>query len=207
VSRFLAGILVGLLAGGGGVYVALVVLGPDRGEPTARPAADPQAPAEGDKGDRRKRRRGGGRARAGGTGGGEGEGEVGDEPIPTLAPGDEKIVAEGDALRPRARTLDMADEGQEVRDLEQGEIDAAVGARAQAIIGCISDARGAAPLSGRVTVGFVVSGRGSVAQTRVEAPAYLMRNGLARCVRPKLAALRFPATGKDTVVTVPFDVN
>ena len=56
-------------------------------------------------------------------------------------------------------------------------------------------------------VGFVFGPDGRVTQTRIEAPRYLVDQGLAGCVRPVLRELRFPAAGKDTVVKVPFDIG
>jgi hypothetical protein len=56
-------------------------------------------------------------------------------------------------------------------------------------------------------VGLVVGPHGRVVKSRVEAPAWLLRHGLYRCVRREVSALRFPAAGKDTVVTVPFNLS
>jgi hypothetical protein len=128
-------------------------------------------------------------------------------PTPALADADLVPLAEGDALRPAARTVDMSAASAETRDLAQDEIDGAMSRRAPEIIKCIVDARGNAPVVGRVTVGLVVGADGGVTKTRVEAPAWLMHHGLAGCVRPKLKEVRFPAAGKDTVVTVPFDLH
>jgi hypothetical protein len=52
-----------------------------------------------------------------------------------------------------------------------------------------------------------VDAAGRVTRTHVEAPAYLVHHGLYDCARRSLTALRFPATGRETVVTVPFDVS
>ena len=130
----------------------------------------------------------------------------GESAAPTLTDADRKTGAEGDALHVAARTVDLSQEGN-VRDLTQDEIDGTLRTRAEDVIGCVVQARGAAELTGRVQIGLVVSPTGSVTQTRVEAPAYLLRQGLYRCVRPKLLTLRFPATGKDTIVRVPLDLS
>ena len=125
---------------------------------------------------------------------------------PTLTDADRKPSAEGDALHVAARTVDLSEEGT-TRDLTQDEIDGTLRSRAEDVIACVVQARGAAELTGRVQIGLVVSATGSVAQTRLEAPAYLLRQGLYRCLRPKLLGLRFPAAGKETVVHVPFDLG
>ena len=63
------------------------------------------------------------------------------------------------------------------------------------------------PLSGRISIGLVVGPDGRVTQTRVEAPRYLIDQGLAGCLRPVLRGMRFPAAGKDTVVKNWVDIN
>jgi hypothetical protein len=116
------------------------------------------------------------------------------------------MSGEGDALRVKERTVDLAN-AEETRNLTQSGIDGAIASRGEELVGCVVQARGAAELSGRVMFGVVVTPSGGVSQARVEAPAYLLRNGLYRCARPKLLSLRFPAVGKDTVIRVPFDVE
>jgi hypothetical protein len=198
--RFVLGLIVGIALGAGGLYVAQRVLRDEPAE-TASPTADAgpdRAQAQAKSAGRKKRR---------GTGGAAGSAEAPpDEPIPVLTDADRAMRAEGDSLTARAAALDLSDE-REPRDLEQGEIDAAFAPRVDAIVGCITGARGAAPLTGRIDAGVVVSAGGRVVKSRVEAPAWLISRGLGRCVRRELAALRFPATGKEHVVTVPFDLD
>lgn len=194
MGRFLAGLLVGLLAGLGGAYLAWR----PEAEPTvaAAPQADPpdEPPA-------RPKKRSGRRARTASSG------TVGEEePTRPLSAADRRLVARGDALELSDRRLDFA-AASESRDLTQAEIDGAFAARADELVRCIADARGSAPLAGRVTAGVVVDDQGVVRRSRVEAPAYLHEAGLYDCMRPILRSLRFPATGKDSVVTVPFDVE
>src|SRR5262249_12772791 len=122
----------------------------------------------------------------------------------TLSAADQQMTSAGDALRAET-TLDMSQT--EARDLTSDEIDGTVGRRSDAIIACLRDARGAAPLSGRVVVGMVVDASGRVTKTRVEAPAYLVHHGLYDCTRRAVADLRFPAVGRSTVVSVPFTIS
>ena len=129
-----------------------------------------------------------------------------EEEIPELGASDLAQGSDGDALKPRARTMDMGS-AEDVRNLSQAEIDGAIRARADGITKCIVEARGAAEVRGRVVVGLVVGPEGTPAATRVEAPRWLLEHGLYRCARPVMLSMRFPAAGKDTVVTVPFDVD
>ena len=116
------------------------------------------------------------------------------------------VSAEGDSLALAPRTVDLGAAAPE-RDLTRAEIDGAIAPAADAIIACINDATGSAPVTGRVVAGVVVDETGHVTKTRLEGPSYLLKHGLGGCVRPKLRGLRFPATGKPTVVRVPFDVS
>jgi hypothetical protein len=191
LRNFWLGLGVGMLVGGGIVFVFLRI------GPTEIESAAVEAPDGGEeKTPVKKRRRTGVRA----------PGIAGDDPPPTLSEADLRVSGEGDALRVRERTVDLASR-EESRDLTQPEIDAAIKARGEELVDCVVQARGPADLSGRVTFGVVVTASGSVSQVRVDAPSYLLRNGLYRCARPKLLSLRFPAAGKDTVIRVPFDIE
>ncbi len=202
--RFVAGMLIGLLLGGGGGYL---VFGRGAGQPVAQAAsADAGVAADpGAKNAKKKKGKPGGRRPGGGVAGGEGD--YSDEPIPELSAGDLAPGAEGDSLKPRPRDVDLSAEGGEVRDLSQAEIDGTFGQAAAGITDCITQTRGPAPVTGRISVGLIVGPDGKVARSRVEAPAYLLRKGLYRCVRREVGSLRFPAVGRDTVVTVPFDLT
>jgi hypothetical protein len=122
-----------------------------------------------------------------------------------LRPGDEKMVAQGDALgRPEHIDLTLPD----ARELSQDDLDRVFRPSEPEILRCISDALGDAPLeTGRVEVGLRVDRSGQVSRVRVEAPQLLQRNGLTRCVRGIVTALRFPASGGATVVTYPFELK
>ena len=206
MMRFLAGLLVGVLVGGGGAYL---VFGRKKAETTIAeaPAADAGvAEANGKK--KKGRGRGGGGRRTGtdfiDEGGGDG---ADDTPIPELTAADVAPGAEGDVLKPRDTNVDLGAGGAEVRDLSQAEIDGTFGGAASGITSCITQARGAAPVTGTISVGVVVGPDGRVVKARVEAPAWLLRHGLYRCVRREVSGLRFPAAGRDTVVTVPFNLS
>ena len=193
------GLCVGALVGAGGVWLLLRDKAAPRGTVTVAPGADGGVAGAG-----KKKRRGGAR----GGGGGMGAGEAGDEPVPVLGPADLRMTSEGDSLSRGAQNLDFAGgPGEEPRELTQGEIDGAMGGVSDAIGECIVNATGNAELSGRINAGVVVGPDGRVTQTRVEGPAYLMKRGLASCVRARLRGLRFPKTGKESVVKYPFTVS
>ena len=189
MPRFAAGLLVGLLAGaaaGSAATYWAVTRPPPVSEVTPPPPPEKKPP--------RKPRR-------------PGKSPAANEEAPVeLSAADRMPASEGDALRAAPLELDMQGAG-EPRDLSQSEIDATFAQRSDALIACITDARGSAPLSGRVTAGVVVGADGRVRKTRIEAPAYLLKQGLGRCARAELSRLSFPAAGKETVVTVPFDVE
>jgi hypothetical protein len=189
VIRFLMGVIVGAVLGAGALYVYL-----KRPLPAAAPEEKPIAGAA-TSAPKQPRGKKGARPEAPREGG-----------VITIRPEDLKRVSEGESLKPSAARVDMS-EVDDSHDLTQGEIDGAVATQADGIIRCITDARGEAEVSGEITAGMLVDAKGSVARTRVEAPAYLMKRGLGTCVRPLLAQVRFPAPGRETVVTVPFRVD
>jgi hypothetical protein len=197
VLRFLLGLIVGALLGAGGILTwQHFKPQPEPQVLTAPSIAAPEAPPA-----KKARKRGGG-----GGGGGVTATEAGAaEELPTLTAADVEQDAEGDVLQPRERKMDLTTE--DPRELTQGEIDGAFAKRATGIIACITAARGDWPVTGRVNAGVLVAADGSVAKSRVEAPAYMLKRGLGRCARKELARLSFPAVGRETVVTVPFDIE
>jgi hypothetical protein len=203
VVRFALGLVVGVALGAGGTWFFLRKH--DGGGGAKLAAATPDAGVDPKAKKPAKRRGYGG---GGGRGGGMARSAADDDaPIPELGPDDLRMISDGDSLALGTRKMDLAADAPEPRDLTQDEIDGGVSPRSGAIIKCITDARGNAPVNGQIVVKFVVVSTGNVTQTRVEAPAYLMKHGLSGCVRPQLRAMRFPATGKDSVLTVPFDLS
>lgn len=188
--RFLAGLILGLVVGAAATYV---LVGRPAPVPAPVVAVAATTPADSKKGPRRQARRP-------------------QDPLPPptsdvqLTAADLRSTSEGDPLRASALELDMS-AATEPRDLGQDEIDSAFARRSDALIRCITDARAGAPVTGRVVVGVVVDGSGRVGKTRVEAPSWLIRHGLYACARGVLLGLRFPAAGKENVITVPFDLS
>jgi hypothetical protein len=193
VRGFVLGLVIGLVAGGGGAWLYL------RERPHA--AVVIAAKAGPDAGVAGKKRKRGPR-----TGGAAAADDDGDQPAPVLGPSDLRMTAEGDSLSRGPQDLDLG-AGDTTRELTTAEINGAMSEQSDAIGECIVDATGAAEVNGRINAGVVVSPDGRVTQTRVEGPAWLMRHGLGSCVRARLRSLHFPATGKESVVKYPFTVS
>ena len=128
-------------------------------------------------------------------------------PEVTLHPGDEKMVAAGDALG-RPEHIDFSKSDDEGHERSQEELDRVFHPLEPAITKCITQAVGDAPLeSGRIEVQFRVESAGKVSRVRITAPALLQRNGLAHCLRPLVTPLQFPAAGGASVVSYPFQLK
>jgi hypothetical protein len=117
------------------------------------------------------------------------------------------MVTQGDALG-RPERIDLSQTGDDARELQQEDLDRTFRPSEPAILRCITDALGDAPLeSGKVEVGLRVERSGQVNRVRIEAPQLLQRNGLSRCIRGVVTALKFPASGGASVVTYPFELK
>ena len=124
-----------------------------------------------------------------------------------LQPGDERIVAQGDALG-RPDHIDFRQGGDDGHELDQGELDRIMRNAEPEILKCITDAVGDWPLdSGKIEVGLRIERSGQVTRVRVSGPQLLQRNGLYRCVRGVVTALHFPASGGSTVATYPYELK
>lgn len=189
MQRFLLGLVVGALVGGGGVYAALE-------KPWASATAEstdvaPDAgPAVATRGKKKKRAR----KRA----------PAGDQPV-VLTAADRKLSWKGDKVALPAREVDLA-AGGDGRPLSGEEINRVIKDRSRTIVSCITSAAGAARFESPVTLKLLVDGGGRVTRVRVRAAAYLFAHGLHGCVRKAARGLTFPATGAHTVVTAPFDL-
>lgn len=177
---------------------------PWRGEPAAPPAVAiaPEPVDAGVAAPVKKKR--GRRVATTKTAGGEVSREVDDDVVLTDA--DRRVEWRGDAVAQPPRTLDLTtDDG--ARPLDDGEIASGVAGGSRAMVDCIKDAAGSAPLSGEVTVQMLVGGDGKATKVRVRAAAYLHEHGLTACAKRAARGFPFPATGAPTVVTVPFELN
>jgi hypothetical protein len=129
------------------------------------------------------------------------------QPELKLEPGDDRIATTGDSLG-RAEHIDLAQGGDDGRELSQDEMDNVFRPAQSAISRCITDAVGDYPLeSGKIEVAFRVERSGAVRKLRITAPQLLMRRGFAACVRPVVTGLHFPSSGGANVVTYPFQLQ
>ena len=181
VKGFWFGLLVGAAVGAGGVYLGLER--PWQGGETAAISSGDAGPEAVAKKRKKRKRRNKRRKRSGG-------GEILGDPIVELTAADRKLVWRGPRIA-----------------LDQGEIDAGIATRSDAIVDCIAEARGYAELSATITLEALVEGTGRVSRSRVRAHQYLMDNGLAKCIQREAKAMRFAATGAQTVVSVPFNLR
>lgn len=209
MSRLLLALLAGLAVGGGGTFVALRAAGGclDRcGEGTVcvagrcLPVPPPPSLAAPAAPEKKKRRRSSTQA-------GAAAGDPLAAPELTLAPGDEAVQSQGDALG-RPEVIDFNAAGGSDDKLSDEAIERVFAAVRPAVSGCVGRAVGEYPLErAHVEVGARIEASGRVDKVRVTAPALLLRQGLARCVRPLVTGLRFPASGGASVVTWPFDLQ
>jgi hypothetical protein len=195
VRGFASGLLVGVLVGGGAVYLAQVKPWEREAEATVEPDAGPEVAKDTE----RPRRRTGQRRRGGGTR----TVEV-TEDAPVLSAADRAMQRRGDAIALPTREVDF--EGPAGRPLNAGEINQVIRERSGAILDCITEARGQAQLDATVRLELLVDGDGRVVKSAVRAPRYLMQHGFDRCARRAAQAMRFPATGAHTIVDAPFDL-
>ena len=123
-----------------------------------------------------------------------------------LSAADRKMVWRGPAVAKSKQAVDFQSAG-ESRSLTQGEINGGIGPGQNKLGRCIADARGQAELAAKITLKFLVAGQGRATKVRVRAPSYLLKHGLYECASRAVKSMRFPATGGETVVTLPFDLS
>jgi hypothetical protein len=214
------GLVIGVVVGAGGMYLALRP--PWASHDTA--PVEAQAVAEAPTGDagvgktRKKKRGGGGRRPAGGGGqnfaGGEDEdwassggGEETEPPrLVSLSAADRGLEWRGDDTSPGKTTLDMGNNA-ESRSLENGEIQSVISSQSGPVQSCVIKSAANTDLSGNFTVKMVVEGNGRVARSRLHAPRYMFTQGVLACVQGAVRAMKFPATGAPTLVTLPVSLT
>jgi hypothetical protein len=202
---------VGIVIGGAGMWLWKVrapagdeVAAAERG----RDAGPTGAKAKPGKGKPGKVKPGARRGGAGSEGGAAEWGEAGEgEPVPELSAEDLRPIDAGDPLKVRDVNMDLGQDGPDFHDLTSAEINDSFAQVSPQVIQCIDEARGGAAVTGTVKIGMVVGPGGEVVRSRVGAPAYLVRNQLYPCVKRALAKARFPAPGRDAVVSVPITLE
>lgn len=196
VRRFLLGLLVGVVAGGGAMWLGLKrPWGSGGGQAAA--AMDAGVEVSADEGKGKGKGRGKGRRGAGG-----GEGQEG--PV-VLSAADLELVWKGEAVELPPKSVDL-EEGGESRALSGAEINQTLRGQSAAMQQCLIDAAGNAEIKAQITLKLLVGGDGRVKKMRARAPTYLFSNGFYTCARAAAFDLSFPATGAPTVVTAPYDL-
>ncbi|MBK9031600.1 MAG: hypothetical protein IPL61_09745 [Myxococcales bacterium] len=199
--KFWVGLAIGAALGASAMYLGLKR--PWRGAPAPPPvAAIAPPPVDAGVAPTGKKKRGK-RVATTSSAGGAAEREVDDDVVLTDA--DRKVEWRGDAVAAPPRLIDM--EAADARALDDDEIAAGIAGGSRAVVDCIKDAAGPAPLSGEVTLKMLVGGDGRVTKARVRAAVYLHEHGLTACARRAARGFSFAATGAPTVVTAPFYLN
>lgn len=139
--------------------------------------------------------------------GGRAQTKDGLQPELKLLPGDEKIVASGDALG-RPEHVEFVPGDDNSVELSQDDIDRVWHRAEPAISRCITDALGDWPLEhGTVDIGFRIEKSGSVRKVRISAPHLISRTGGVACIRSAVTQLEFPSSGGASVVNFPFAIR
>lgn len=201
--KFWVGLAIGLSLGAGAMY--LIDHRPWRSAPAAAPVEVATATPPVDAGvapTARKKR--GKRTATTSSAAGAVEREVDDDV--TLTAADQKVEWRGDAVSAPTRTIDLGSDDSG-RPLDDDEIASGIASGSRAVVDCIKDAAGAAPLSGEVTLKMLVGASGKVDKVRVRAAVFLHEHGLTACARRAAKGFAFAATGAPTVVTAPFYLN
>jgi len=201
------GIVIGLIVGAGGMYLALrppgsggtaTDLAPEGPVAIAAPndAGVPAKPAK------KKRRRPGTPTS---TPGAEDFEETEAEP-PPLTAAERRLEWRGDDVTLPATRIDMG-AGGEARPLEDDEINATINSQAGGVRDCVVQGATGTDLRATITVKLVVDGNGRVTKSKLHAPRYLFDKGLLTCVQRALKSMKFPATGAPTAVTLPVSLG
>jgi hypothetical protein len=211
------GLVIGLVVGAGGMYLALRPPWARHDTAASRPEQVATAPSDaGVAKPTRKRRHGGRRPASGGQSfaGGEDEdwansggGEETEPPrLVQLSAGDRALEWRGDDTSPPKQKLDMSNDA-DARSLDNGEIQGVISSQSGAAQSCFVRAAENTDLAGSFTVKMVVEGNGRVTRSRVQAPHYMFSQGLLACVQGAVRGMKFPATGMPTLVTLPVSLT
>jgi hypothetical protein len=203
MTRFLVGLIVGLLAlgayAGYGWYrqkvdACLGRCGPGTQCVDRRCLVAEAPPLPGGKKTRRRRAHGP-------------RGEATEVALRRPSPADLRTEAQGPPLG-GAERLDFASEETGGRELSSVEIEATFRSADDKILGCIERARsGYDIVQGKVVVGFRIERTGQVKNVRVSAPALLQRAGLHGCIRSVVASLRFAASSRASILSYPYELR
>ncbi len=204
------GLVIGLVVGAGGMYLALRP--PWGGGATTTTPIDAgtvsQVPRDAGAGGKvkKKRRRPPGTVALPGQSPGSDEEYEETEPLPVLTASDRQFEWRGDDVTPPPTKIDMGG-GAEARPLDSGEINGTIGSQAGPVRDCIIGSVTNTDLRGEFHVKLLVDGSGRVTKSRVQAPRYAFAHGLLLCAQRPAGRMKFPATGGFTSVDLPINVN
>lgn len=122
--------------------------------------------------------------------------------LPPLSDADRRLEWRGDDVTLPATRIDMG-AGGDARPLEDAEINATINAQSGGVRDCVVTGATGTDLRATITVKLVVDGNGKVSKSKLHAPRYLFEKGLLNCTQKALRAMKFPATGAPTLVTLP----
>jgi hypothetical protein len=205
------GIVIGLIGGAGGMYLALRP--PWGGAATTPPPADPDAmavtPGSGSAGSsakpvkkRANKKRPTGATTVAQNGDSDDSYEETEPELPPLTDADRRLEWRGDDVTLPASRIDIGDGG-DARPLEDNEINTTINAQSAGVRDCVVTGATGTDLRAMITVKLVVDGNGKVTKSKLHAPRYLFSKGLLDCTQKALRSMKFPATGAPTLVTLP----
>jgi hypothetical protein len=198
------GIVIGLIGGAGGMYLALhPPWGGGATTPPSEPSSESSTPRDAGAGSAKKKRPTKKRPTGSTTvATGNEEFEETEPELPPLSDSDRRLEWRGDDVTLPATRIDMG-AGGGARPLEDNEINATINAQAAAVRDCVVTGATGTDLRATITVKLVVDGNGKVTKSKLHAPRYLFEKGLLNCTQKALRAMKFPATGAPTLVTLP----
>ena len=123
-----------------------------------------------------------------------------------LTAADRVLEWRGDDTTRPPQKLDMAN-GQEARSLDDGEISQVISSQSAGAQQCVMTAATNTDLKGTITVKLVVDGNGRVIKSKVQGFRYMFEHGLLACMQHAVGAIKFPATGSSTLVTLPVNFD
>ena len=133
-----------------------------------------------------------------------------DSPAPVqlvpLTAADRVLEWRGDDTTRPPQTIDMAGGG-EARSLDDGEIQQAIASQSGPAQSCVMAGATNTDLKGTITVKLVVDGHGHVIKSKVQGFHYMFEHGLLPCIQRAVGAMKFPATGSSTLVTLPVNFS
>jgi hypothetical protein len=213
------GLVIGLVVGSAAMYLALR---PPWGHGATTPPSDggvvAMATHDAGVGKPKKRTRhhrpsggggGGGGAITNGDEQGWGSGDYIEETEPQLVQltaADRALEWRGDDTTRPAQKIDMTS-GAEARSLDDGEIRSTIDSQSSGAQQCVMQGATNTNLAGTINVKLIVDGSGHVTKAKVQAFHYMFEHGLLACVQHAVKAMKFPATGASTLVTMPINFN